>query len=225
MIEKHNEHGLDLHMFFIDFKHAFDSINRKRLFEAMDKMEIPQKLIRLMTTMCQTKVRAKIDNQKSAPFEFSNGVKQGEGLSTTLFILALHSAAQEIDQRGTIYTKSSQICAYADDAVIVTRSETRLRRVYREVEEKTQQMGLIVNEKKTKYMIVSATQKGRQTQNWKVGDKVFERVSSFKYLGNVINKDGKISECVKDRIQVGHRAYAANHHMLKSKIIERSVKI
>ena len=47
MIEKHNKHGLDLHVLFIDFKHAFDSINRKRLFEAMDKMGIPQKLIRL----------------------------------------------------------------------------------------------------------------------------------------------------------------------------------
>jgi len=105
-----------------------------------------------------------------------------------LFILSLHNAAQEIDQRGTIYTKSSQICAYADDVVIVTRSESRLRQVYKEIEDKTQQMGLIVNEKKTKHMIVSATQKGRQTQNWKVGDKVFERVSSFKYLGNVIYK-------------------------------------
>ena len=57
---------------------------------------------------------------------------------------------------------------------MVTRSETRLRQVYRETEEKTQQMGLIVNEKKTKYMIVSATQKGRQTQNWKVGDEVLK---------------------------------------------------
>jgi hypothetical protein len=51
------------------------------------------------------------------------------------------------------------------------------------------------------------------------------KVSSFKYLGNVVNKDGKISECVKDRIQEGNRAYAANHHRLKSKVIKRSVKI
>jgi len=86
-------------------------------------------------------------------------------------------------------------------------------------------MGLIVNEKKTKYMIVSAAQKGRQTQNCKVGDKVFERVPSFKYLGSVINKEGRISECVKDRIQVGNRAYAANHHKLNSKIIKRAAKM
>jgi len=78
--------------------------------------------------------------------------------------------------------------------VIVTRSESRLKQVYREVEEKTQQMGLTVNEKKTKYMIVSVTQKGRQTQNWKVGDKVFESMFSFKHLGNVIHKEGRISD-------------------------------
>jgi hypothetical protein len=50
-------------------------------------------------------------------------------------------------------------------------------------------------------------------------------VSSCKYLGNVINKEGRISECVRDRIQAGNRAYADNHHMIKSKIIRRSVKM
>ena len=124
-------------------------INRERLFGAMDKMGIPQKLIRLIRmTVCQTKARVKVDNEISAPFKFNKGVKQGDGLSSTLFILALHNAAQEIDQRGTIYTKSSQICAYANAVVTVTRSETRLRQVYREREEKTQQMGLIASEKK-----------------------------------------------------------------------------
>ena len=100
-----------------------------------------------------------------------------------------------------------------------------LRQIYRETEEKPQQMGLTVNEKNTKYMIVSATQKGQQTQNWKGEDKEFERESSFKYLGNVIHKEGRIGECVMDRIHVGNRAYAANHHILKRKIIKRSAKM
>ena len=33
-----------------------------------------------------------------------------------------------------------------------------------------------------------------------------------------------ISECIKDRIQAGNKAYAATYNMLKSKIIKRSVK-
>jgi hypothetical protein len=74
-------------------------------------------------------------------------------------------------------------------------------------------------------MIISATQNGQQTQNRKLGDKVFERVFSFKYLGNIIHKEGRISECVKDRTQEGNRAHAANHHMLKRKIIKRSAKM
>ena len=150
-------------MLFIDFKQAFDSMNRKRLFEATDNTGIPQKLIRLTRmTMCQTKARVKTDNQLSTPFKFKKGVKQGGGLSTPLFILAQHNAIQEIDQTGTIYIKFSQICAYADDVVIITKSEARMKQVYREVEEKTQKMGLRVNEKKTKYMIISTAQKRRQ---------------------------------------------------------------
>ena len=189
-------------------------------------MGIPQKLIRLVrTTMCQNKASVKIDNQIGTRFEFIKGINQDGGLSITPFILALRNAVEEIDQRGTIYTNSSQICAYADDVVIVTRSETRLRQVYREVEEKPPKMGLIMIEEKTKYMIVPATQKGRQTQNWNLGDKIFENVSSFRYIGNVINNEGSISECVKDRIQLGNRAYTANYHMLKSKSVKRSAKM
>ena len=99
MIEKHNEYGQDLHMLFIDFKQAFDSINRERMLAAMDGMGIPQKLIRLTKmTMRQTKSRVKIDNRLGAPFEYNKGIKQGDGLSTTLFLVALHKAVQEIDR-------------------------------------------------------------------------------------------------------------------------------
>jgi hypothetical protein len=102
MIEKQNEHGLDLHMLFIDFKQAFVIIRRERLFAPMDKTGISQKLIRLTRmTMCQTEARVKIDNQLGATFEYDQGAKQGDVLLKTLFVLTLHNASQDVDQRGT----------------------------------------------------------------------------------------------------------------------------
>jgi hypothetical protein len=117
------------------------------------------------------------------------------------------------------------MCSYADDVVIITRSESRIRQVHREIEEKTQEMRLTVNEAKTKYVTISTRPNGRQIQNLKVGDKIFEGLSSFRYLGNVIDEEGRIGECIKDRIQAGNKAYSANYHMLKSKIIKRCVKM
>jgi hypothetical protein len=48
MMEKNWEHGFDLHMLFIDFVQAFDSVNRRKLSEAMEEVGISQKLIKLI---------------------------------------------------------------------------------------------------------------------------------------------------------------------------------
>jgi hypothetical protein len=98
MMEKHCEHIMDLHMLFVDFRKAFDSVNRGSLYEVMKQMEIPDKLIRLtQMTMSTTQTQIKIDNNLSTKFEFNAGAKQGDGLSAVLFIVALHSVMKTTD--------------------------------------------------------------------------------------------------------------------------------
>jgi len=68
--------------------------------------KIPHKLIRLVKiTMENTTARVKVTNKLSNSFTFNASVRQGDGLSTTLFNLAVHRGVQKIDQRGTIFTK------------------------------------------------------------------------------------------------------------------------
>jgi hypothetical protein len=103
-MEKHYEHGMDLHMIFVDFRKAFDSVNRESIYKAMKQMEIPHKLIILTRmTMNTTQAKIKIDNKLSTKFEFNAGVKQGDGLSAVLFIAAVHNLIKTIDQRRTIF--------------------------------------------------------------------------------------------------------------------------
>ena len=86
IMEKNWEHGLDLHMLFVDFKQVFNSVNRRKLLETMNVTGIPKKLIRSTEmTMKDTKAVVKVNNQKTKISEFETGVKQGDGLSATLF--------------------------------------------------------------------------------------------------------------------------------------------
>lgn len=80
-----------MHVLFIDFTQAFDSVNTEELFEIMNERGISKKLIYLIQmSMNTTKAKVKAGDNLNKEFEFNEGVKQGDSLSTTLFILALH---------------------------------------------------------------------------------------------------------------------------------------
>jgi hypothetical protein len=128
IIEKHCEHGIDLYFLFIDYQKAFDSINRNALIQTIEQLDIPKKLIELIKmTLNQTRAKVRIRNRMGEVFHYNMGVKQGDGLSTVLFNIALHGTISKIGKRGSIFTKSSQICAYADDVIIIARTEKDLK--------------------------------------------------------------------------------------------------
>jgi hypothetical protein len=56
---------------------------------------------------------------------------------------------------------------------------------------------LLVNERKNKYMFVTAAGNMRKPHNLKIGNKKFEDVSEFKYLGNIIENNNRNDRCIK----------------------------
>jgi hypothetical protein len=74
-------------------------------------------------------------------------------------------------------------------------------------------------------MIVATSESRRKPQELKVEGRSFIGVSSFKYLGIMINNDNRNDNCVKERIQAGSRAYFVNLRILKSKITSREAKL
>jgi len=66
ILEKCGEHGKDTHHLVIDFKAAYDSIDRRSLYEAMEELNIPKKLIVLVkATVNNTQCQVKIQNRLS----------------------------------------------------------------------------------------------------------------------------------------------------------------
>jgi sorting nexin-29 len=95
----------------------------------------------------------------------SMGVRQGDALSVALFNVALNMVLEGTVEKGNIVYKSKQICAYADDIVLVTRNTPTLKELLSALEIEGRKMGLRINEEKTKYMKMSCTQARRYLQN------------------------------------------------------------
>jgi len=80
----------------------------------------PQKVVHLIrVTMAGSKAIVSVDNQYTSTFTITNGVRQGDALSSVLFNLVLEAILQKINITGHIGTKSIQNLTYADDVAIV----------------------------------------------------------------------------------------------------------
>ncbi|VVC29027.1 Reverse transcriptase domain [Cinara cedri] len=88
---------IKIHLLFVDFKAAYDSINRDKLWEVMDQLGTPAKLTRLIKS-CTYNSKSKISfgGESSEEFQVTTGLRQGDALSPALFNIALESVMRTV---------------------------------------------------------------------------------------------------------------------------------
>jgi hypothetical protein len=121
----------------------------------MKEFGIPMKLVRLVKmNLANKNGKVKIQGKLSPSFETMIGLRQGDSLSTLLFNLCTEKIIRNvrINPGGTIYNRTRQCLAYADDVVIMGRSGY-IKKTLEEMVAITQQIGLQMNDTKTKYML------------------------------------------------------------------------
>jgi hypothetical protein len=180
------------------------------MYESLKLLKIPIKLIGMMTTTLRNS-RTVVDvyQGRTEVFNINNGLRQGDALLTVLFNLVLEAALLKIDLRGNISTRTKQLCAYADDIVIITRTQKALKETFITLQEEAERLGLTVNTNKTKYMQLT-----RKTSTTKEDSEVagisYETVDRFICLGAQINSKNLIQDEIRLRIQAGNRSVFAN---------------
>jgi hypothetical protein len=104
----------------------------------------------------------------------------------------------------------------------MARTIPGLSEAFLNLEKSARNMGLVINQEKTVYMY-----SGKDTishQDLAIGNNVFKRVDSFKYLGTMVNKMNNRSVEVNARLTVANRAYCGLQNHMRSRIISRSTK-
>jgi sorting nexin-29 len=121
----------------------------------MKEFQIPRKLTALVkATMSNNLCQIGIQNILSHPIHIKNGVRQGDTLACLLFNIALEKVIRDsgINLRETIFCKSVQILAYADDTDIIGRMQKAMKEAFTNLEKAVKKMHLQINQGKTKYM-------------------------------------------------------------------------
>jgi hypothetical protein len=209
ILEKSHEYNITLHQLYIDFKQALDSIDRSQIIKAMMEYGIPAKLITLTKmTLSRTHNKVKIQNKLSGSFRTECGIRQGDSLSTLLFNIGLEKVMRnvEINPGGTIFNRTRQFMAYADDVAVIGRSVGVLNEVLMQLQTAAASTGLVINTTKTKYMrskeIIGAANVGI-----KLYGQIYEKVDNFKYLGALVTSHNETETDIKDKIAVGNHCF------------------
>ena len=175
---------------FIDFKKAFDSIDRTALFKILRHYGIPESITNAIKILYQnTTSTAIIDGVLTDEFEVTTGVLQGDVLAPFLFIIVIDYVLRkaDINKLGFI-TKPRQSTRnpeqrlgdleFADDIGLLENDCENAQIHIDKVVAAAKEVGLMINTNKTKYMTLNIKQPCLT-----FGGEQLERVPDFQYLG------------------------------------------
>ena len=101
---------------------------------------------------------------------------------------------------------------YADDSTLMSESEKELRSLLK-VKEESENVGLMLNIKKTKIMA------SNPITSWQIYQETVDTVADFIFMGFKITVDGDCSHEIKRRLLLGRKIMSNLDSILKSRDI------
>ena len=198
----------------LDFKKAYDSIDRGKLIETLVKFKINPLIINLVAKVYSgdtTIIRAE---GKKAEIRVTSGIKQGCTASTVFFKLITYLIIGKLEEEGAMVEVGGirlNSIWFADDSILAANSIEGARRNIRIVRDISRTFGLEINERKSMVMVYKGKSEEGEIEGIKVVDKM-------KYLGMEIGNKKDIFKGQKQNIlkRIDGRAYEIN------KVIETS---
>ena len=194
--------GKKLYCAFVDFRKAFDFVNRDILWFKLIKIGVRGKILNVMRGMYSSvKSRVKYQNELSSEFECYLGVRQGECLSPFLFSMYINDIEDEFYLHGIngieIDTIKVFLLLYADNITIFAETAEGLQEGLNLLSNYCTRWKLILNTDKTKVMVFRKGGILPRNLKFYYDETELEIVSSFSYLGIIFSTGGSFSNAQK----------------------------
>ena len=188
-----------LYAVFIDFKKAYDTVDRGKLFRRLQSIGINGIFLKNIKAMYETiSYKIKLRDGYLDPISSNLGLKQGCPLSPMLFNIYIDDVEDIFDDQCdpvTITDTKISHFLYADDLVLVSLTPEGLQRSLDKISEYSKRKCLTISIKKSKSMIFNNS--GRLIKKeFKIDDETLEPVKSFCYLGFEVVPSGIVTHAM-----------------------------
>ncbi len=227
LIELYLAHKKRIYCAFVDYKKAFDLVDRSSLWLKLISSGLNGNVVKVVYNIYdKAKSCVKKGGAISNFFMCNVGVRQGENLSPLLFALYLNDFERHVSRR---YNGLDFLCneisdvlsdddvevflrlyvlLYADDTIILAENAKELEQALAAVADYCREWHLTVNTSKTKVVIFSRG-KVRKHPQFKFGDDVLDVVDEYVYLGTTFNYNGLFKKAIKKQVNQARRAMYA----------------
>ena len=152
---------LNVSFCFIDFRAAFDLVDREMMYKIMKHYGLPQNV---MNVICNSyngfKCCVKAEGEKGQMFDVKTGVRQGDVWSPILFGLVINYVLANSFQGGINIGRCVADLDFADDVALLGGSDSEVQASLHRIESSAEAVGLMINVGKTKNMGVKCEKPG-----------------------------------------------------------------
>lgn len=212
------EFGQPLHMAFVDLRKAYDSVPRDALWRVLRVYGVHQKLVGLLEDLhTGTQAAVRMGGGLSEWFDVRSGVRQGCVIAPLLFNIYIDFVVKQalalmpegcgvqlayhcdgklhrLKHGKAESMELVSILLYADDMALLSSDAEELAVMLQTMDRVSAGFGMRINASKTEILSVpaAAAQQEVTPTAVQISEGEVKQVSSFKYLGSLLDESGKL---------------------------------
>jgi exonuclease III len=205
-----------LYVAFIDFRKAFDSICRNRLWTVLRKSGLNGKIVAALQSMYRVvKARVRVGADLTDEFLCPQGLKQGEVCSPVLFSLFINELTKDIVNSDTHGIQLAPeilelfILLFADDVILFSDTVIGLQTQLNVLCESAKRLGLVVNLDKSDIVVFRNGGFLGVRERWLFDGVEMRTVNMYKYLGIFMSTKLSFQHAFKDLAERARKGVAA----------------
>ena len=209
------QHGR-LYACFVDFRKAFDTIPREKLWQHLSSIGIQGNMLAALKAY-YAEVQVCVDIPlvgRSPTFPSTIGVKQGCPMSPTLFGLYIDQLESHLMSHAQdapdLQGQKVPVLLYADDIVLLSRSPADLQHLLHVLQLFCAEKLLSVNMSKTQIVVFNDF-RHTPSESFMYCNQPLSVVDQYTYLGIVFHKSGSFKSAIQKLAAAGKRALFAMH--------------